>query len=201
VGNIAATIQAPNLSITSGGQIQNVGNVLGTSVSLTGQELINGITTANTYTPRVNAPSQVISLSPVSLPGLNLSTPRAVGGTIPTPVAGKASYVDNSLGSSTIGNLGPQDLLTALPASLQPSSTLFCYNPQEEDLMLQQAALQQTGKASFIDGLMYDSKTNTSVTEQEKQYLYQNALDYATAKGAAAERGGGHGSGAHDHAG
>ncbi|CAE6812241.1 MULTISPECIES: filamentous hemagglutinin N-terminal domain-containing protein [Paraburkholderia] len=180
VGNIAATIQAPNLSITSGGQIQNVGNVIGTSVTLTGQKLINGITTANTYTPRVNAPSQVISLSPVDLPGLNLSTPRAVGGTISTPVAGKASYVDNSLGGSAIGNLGPQDLLTALPSSLQPSSTLFYYNPQEEDLMLQQAALQQTGKASFIDGLTYDSKTGTSVTEQEKGYLYQNALDYAT---------------------
>lgn len=181
VGNIAATIQAPNLTITSGGQIQNVGNVLGTSVSLTGQKLINGITTANTYTPRVNAPSQVISLSPVDLPGLNLSTPRAIGGTIPTPVAGKASYVDNSLGSSAIGNLGPQNLLNALPPSLQPSSTLFYYNPQEEDLMLQQAALQQTGKASFIDGLTYDSTTGRSVTEQEKGYLYQNALDYATA--------------------
>jgi filamentous hemagglutinin len=180
VGNIAATIQAPNLTITSGGQIENVGNVIGTSVALTGQKLINGITTANTYTPRVNAPSQVISLSPVSLPGLNLSVPRAVGGALPTPVAGKASFVDNSLGSSALGNLGPQDLLTALPANLQPNSTLFYYNPQEEDLMLQQAALQQTGKASFIDGLSYDSKRNTSVTEQEKAYLYQNALDYAT---------------------
>lgn len=107
VGNIAATIQAPNLTITSGGQIENVGNVIGTSVSLTGQKRINGITTANTYTPRVNAPSQVISLSPVDLPGLNLSTPRTVGGSIPTPVAGKASYVDNSLGASAIGDLGP----------------------------------------------------------------------------------------------
>lgn len=82
VGNIAATIQAPNLSITSGGQIENVGNVIGTSVTLTGQKLINGITTANTYTPRVNAPSQVISLSPVNLPGLNLSVPRSVGGAL-----------------------------------------------------------------------------------------------------------------------
>ncbi|WCM18265.1 filamentous hemagglutinin N-terminal domain-containing protein [Paraburkholderia bryophila] len=181
VGNIAATIQAPNLSITSGGQIQNVGNVIGTSVTLTGQKLINGITTPNTYTPRVNAPSQVISLSPLNLPGLNLSMPRVVGATLPTPVAGKASYVDNSLGASAVGNLSPQDLLTALPSNLQPSSTLFYYNPQEEDLMLQQAALQQTGKASFIDGLTYDNKTNTSVTEQEKAYLYQNSLDYAKA--------------------
>ncbi|TCK95588.1 filamentous hemagglutinin N-terminal domain-containing protein [Paraburkholderia sp. BL9I2N2] len=181
VGNIAATIQAPNLSITSNGQIQNVGNVIGTSVTLTGQKLINGITTANTYTPRVNGPSQVISLSAVSLPGLNLSVPRAVGAKLPAPVAGKASFVDNSLGGSALGSLGPQDLLNALPASLQPDSTLFYYNPQEEDVMLQQAALQQTGKASFVDGLTYDSKTGKSVTEQEKQYLYQNTLDYATA--------------------
>ncbi|MBN3817369.1 adhesin, partial [Paraburkholderia sp. Se-20369] len=180
VGNIAATIQAPNLSISSNGQIQNVGNVLGTSVSLSGQKLINGITTANTYTPRVNAPSQVISLSPVDFPGLNLSIPRAVGmGTVPTPVAGKASYVEASLGGSVLGSLGPQDLLNNLPSSLQPSSTLFYYNPQEENLLLQQAALKQTGKASFVDGLTYDSKNNVSVTEQEKGYLYQNAIDYS----------------------
>ncbi|KWK96079.1 adhesin [Burkholderia ubonensis] len=184
VGNIAATIQAPNLSISSNGQIQNVGNVLGTSVSLSGQKLINGITTANTYTPRVNAPSQVISLSPVDLPGLNLSIPRAVGtGSLPTPVAGKASYVDASLGGSALGSLGPQELLNNLPSSLQPSSTLFYYNPQEEDLLLQQAALKQTGKSSFVDGLTYDSKHNLSVTEQEKAYLYQNAVDYSKTHG------------------
>ncbi|WP_232437379.1 filamentous hemagglutinin N-terminal domain-containing protein [Burkholderia ubonensis] len=184
VGNIAATIQAPNLSISSNGQIQNIGNVLGTSVSLSGQKLINGITTANTYTPRVNAPSQVISLSPVDLPGLNLSIPRAVGtGSLPTPVAGKASYVDASLGGSALGSLGPQELLNNLPSSLQPSSTLFYYNPQEEDLLLQQAALKQTGKSSFVDGLTYDSKNNVSVTTQEKEYLYQNALDYSKTHG------------------
>ncbi|MDN8079731.1 filamentous hemagglutinin N-terminal domain-containing protein [Burkholderia multivorans] len=182
VGNIAATIQAPNLSISSNGQIQNVGNVLGTYVSLTGQKLINGITTANTYTPRVNAPSQVISLSPVDLPGLNLSVPRAIGtGALPTPVAGKASYVDASLGGSTLGSRGPQDLLNNLPPSLQPSSTLFYYNPQEEDLLLQQAALKQTGKSSFVDGLTYDSTRNVSVTTQEKEYLYLNAIDYSKA--------------------
>lgn len=182
VGNIAATIQAPNLSISSGGQIQNVGNVIGTYVSLTGQKLINGITTANTYTPRVNAPSQVISLSPVDLPGLNLSVPRAVGtGKLPTPVAGAASYVDASLGGSVLGSLGPQDLLNNLPSALQPSSTLFYYNPQEEDLLLQQAALKQTGKSSFVDGLTYDNEKNLSVTAQEKMYLYQNSIDYSKA--------------------
>ncbi|MEM5344266.1 filamentous hemagglutinin N-terminal domain-containing protein [Paraburkholderia azotifigens] len=179
VGNIAATIQAPNLSVSSGGEIQNVGNVIGTSVTLTGQRLINGITAANTYTPHVNSPSQIISLSGVNLPGLNLTTPRSVGAPLPIPVAGQASYVTGSLGGSALDPLGPQALLDNLPANLQPGSTLFYYNPQAEDLMLQQAALQQTGKASFIDGLTYDSEHNLSVTAQEKEILYQNAVDYA----------------------
>src|SRR5476651_536358 len=156
-----------------------VGNVIGTYVALTGQKLINGITTAHTYTPRVNAPSQVISLSQVNLPGLNLSTPHTVGAALPTAAAGKASYIDGTLSGSSLGALGPQALLDNLPSNLQPSSTLFYYNPQAEDLMLQQAALQQTGKASFIDGLTYDSTNNESVTEQEKGILYQNAIDYA----------------------
>ncbi|MFP3558076.1 hypothetical protein SB861_46550 [Paraburkholderia sp. SIMBA_049] len=155
--------------------------MIGTSVTLTGQKLINGITTANTYTPRVNGPSQVISLSGVNLPGLNLTTPRTVGAPLPTPVAGQASYVSGSLGGSALDPLGPQALLDNLPANLQPGSTLFYYNPQAEDLMLQQAALQQTGKASFIDGLTYDSEHNLSVTAQEKEILYQNAVDYAKA--------------------
>lgn len=184
VGNIAATIQAPNLTITSGGQIQNVGNVIGTEVSLTGTRLINGITTANTYTPRVNAPSQVISITPQTMPGLNLGVPRSVGtGQLPTPVAGKASYVDGQLSPALSAGIGPQTLLDNLPPSLQPGSTLFYYNPEEENLMLQQAALAQTGKASFVDGLSYDSKQNLSTTQQEKGVLYQNALDYAQANG------------------
>ncbi|WP_296651289.1 filamentous hemagglutinin N-terminal domain-containing protein [Paraburkholderia sp.] len=179
VGNIAATIQAPNLTISSGGQIQNVGNVVGTTVSLTGQSLINGITTANTYTPLVNAPSQVISLSPVNQPGLNLSTPRSVGTPLPTAVAGTASYVDGVLGSTHTARLGPQQLIDNLPASLQPGSTLFYYNPQEENLLLQQAALAQTGKASFVSGLSPDSTTGLSVADQEKAVLYGNAVNYA----------------------
>ena len=177
VGNIAATIQAPNLSISSNGVIQNVGNVIGTNVRLTGQSLINGITTANTYTPRVDGPSQVISLSPVNLPGLKLGTTGS-GGTGASAVPGQASYMAGVLGGSAT-TLGPQQLLSELPASLQPSSTLFYYNPEAEDLMLQQAALKQTGQASFIGGLSYDRTNGLSVTDQEKGILYQNALDYA----------------------
>jgi filamentous hemagglutinin len=179
VGNIAATIQAPNLNISSGGQIQNVGNVIGTQVTLTGQKLINGITTANTYTPNVNAPSQVISLSPLTMPGLNISVPRSTSSLVPTSVNGQAVYVEGQLGSPT--DIGPQDLLNNLPANLQPSSAVFYYNPEEEDALLQQAALQQTGQASFVSGLTYDAQQNLSVTEQEKAVLYQNAVNYADA--------------------
>jgi len=115
----------------------------------------------------------------VNLPGLNLSTPRSVGGALPTPVTGKASYLSGSLAGSMLGALGPQTLLDNLLASLQPSSTLFYYSPQAEDLTLQQAALQQTGQASFVNGLSYDSKTGMSVTGQEKAILHQNAINYA----------------------
>ncbi|WP_232467541.1 filamentous hemagglutinin N-terminal domain-containing protein [Burkholderia ubonensis] len=178
VDNIAATIEAPNLSISSSGQIVNVGSVLGSYVSLSGQKLINGITAANTYTPLVGSPSHVISLSPVKMPGLNLSVPHSVGtGDLPKPVAGAASYVDASLG--TIVQLGPQQLLDALPPNLQPSSTLFYYNPQEEGVLLQQAAIRQTGQASFVNGLSDDSKAGASISDQEKRVLYGNAIAYA----------------------
>ena len=178
VGNIAATIQAPNLSISANGVIQNVGNVVGTSVQLSGQKLINGITSANTYTPRVNGPSQIISLSGFNLPGLRLSALDSGSGSSTSSTPGQASYVQGLTGGTGVV-VGPQQLLSELPANLQPSSTLFYYNPEAEDLMLQQAALQQTGEASFIGGLSYDRTTGLSVTDQEKAILYQNALDYA----------------------
>ena len=182
VGNIAATIQAPNLSISANGVIQNVGNVVGTSVQLSGQKLINGITTANTYTPRVNGPSQIISLSGFNLPGLRLSALESGSGGSSSSTPGQASYVQGLTGGTGVV-VGPQQLLSELPANLQPSSTLFYYNPEAEDLMLQQAALQQTGEASFIGGLSYDRTSGLSVTDQEKAILYQNALDYAKKNG------------------
>jgi len=84
---------------------------------------------------------------------LNLTTPHSVGAPLPTPVAGQASYVSGSLGGSALDPLGPQALLDNLPANLQPGSTLFDFNPQAEDLMLQQAALQQTGNPTTIGSI------------------------------------------------
>ncbi|MFX7507331.1 hypothetical protein ABTJ37_23730, partial [Acinetobacter baumannii] len=77
----------------------------------------------------------------------------------------KATYIDGQLSPALSAGFGPQILLDNLPATLQPGSTLFYYNPEEENLLLQQAALKQTGKASFIDGLAPDNKQNLSAAQ------------------------------------
>ncbi len=195
VGNIAATIQAPTLSITSGGQIVNVGNVIGQSVSLTGTNLANGITSSNTYTPLVGNPPQVISLAPAA-GGLNLSIPSMLGGYSLTQTAttlgpqlhsgeqGTASsgsmYVLGNTGAN-VDAVTPQLLLSNLPLNLQPSTTLFYYNPQAEDAALQTQALKETGQATFVSGLSSDSQQQLSVTDQEKLVLYANAVTFAKA--------------------
>ncbi len=166
VGNIASTIQAPNLSITSGGQIVNVGNVVGQSVSLTGTNLVNGITKSNTYTPVVGKPPQVISLAPAT-GGLNLSIPATLGGysltqmkattglqatpgsgITPSSSGSGSSGINYVLGGTgtTLDPVSPQLLLSNLPSNLQPSMSLFYYNPQAEDAALQTAALKQTDR-------------------------------------------------------
>ncbi|SNU89485.1 two-partner secretion domain-containing protein [Pandoraea sputorum] len=183
VGNIAATIQAPNLTVTSGGQIVNVGNVVGQSVSLTGTSLVNGITTANTYTPQVGNAPQVISLAPAN-GGLNLTIPASLGGagsSILTGATGQQNgpnYIVGGLGA-TLDPVSPQVLISNLPASLQPSTTTFYFSPQQEAIQLQQAALMQTGKASFINGLSTDSTSQLTVNDQQKLVLYGNAVEYA----------------------
>ena len=187
IGNIAATIEAPNLTLTSGGQIVNVGNVIGQTVSLTGTNLANGITKSNTYTPVVGNPPQVISLAPAS-GGLNLSIPATLGGASLTHVqtsggASSSSGVDYVLSGTgtTLDAVTPELLLSNLPSNLQPSTALFYYNPQAEDAVLQTAALKQTGQASFVSGLSTDSQLQLSVTDQEKLVLYANATEYAKA--------------------
>ena len=124
-GNIAATIQAPNLSISADGVIQNVGNVIGTSVQLTGQKLINGITTANTYTPRVNGPSQIISLSGFNLPGLRLSSLAGGSGSSASSTPGQASYVQGVTGGTGPLSTGLKRRTTIRSATRSEGSTSF----------------------------------------------------------------------------
>ncbi|HZZ05726.1 filamentous hemagglutinin N-terminal domain-containing protein, partial [Paraburkholderia sp.] len=248
--SLSGTIQAPSLSVTAGGQLQNSGNVLGQQVALTGATLVNGLTSPAVYTPQPTGSNQVISLGPVGTPvvasnaaiqvgaivtigsGLagasgvaggiaagssgslgtagstsaGVTAPGNAAGTISAPAlsssspstpvspgvtvatgasattgAPNVSYLVNSPASLVIGNIGPSQLLANLPASLQPNTTQFYYDPFTENQLLQQAALTQTGQASFVSGLSYDNTKQSSVTDQEKKALYGNAIQYAEA--------------------
>ncbi|WP_230950139.1 filamentous hemagglutinin N-terminal domain-containing protein [Burkholderia cepacia] len=226
--SLPGTIQAPSLTVTAGGAVQNSGNVMGQQVSVTGATLVNGLTSPNVYTPQPTASQQVIPLGPVGVPasastaqnGANavansliqssvvagavsggqstaitsqtVGTPRnpAVpsantpqGSTVQTIATANSNptYLINNPASQVIGGVGPSDLIANLPANLRPGSTLFYYDPFSENQLLQQAALTQTGTASFIDGLKYDNQNQKSVTDQEKSVLYGNAIAYAKA--------------------
>lgn len=101
--------------------------------------------------------------------------------TAPTPTGQTAQYLTNSPATAVLGGIGPQTLINALPADLRPGSTPFYYDPQAENARLDQQALAQTGRTSFINGLTYDSVHQWTVDDQEKLALYGNAVDYAKA--------------------
>ncbi|MGN6317219.1 DUF637 domain-containing protein [Trinickia sp.] len=134
----------------------------------------------------------MISLAPAA-GGLNLSIPATLGGASLTHLqtSGGASSSSGSSSSginyvlsgtgTTLDAVTPELLLSNLPSNLQPSTSLFYYNPQAEDAVLQTAALKQTGQASFVSGLSTDSQLQLSVTDQEKLVLYANATEYAKA--------------------
>ncbi|WP_407973064.1 filamentous hemagglutinin N-terminal domain-containing protein (plasmid) [Burkholderia pyrrocinia] len=94
--------------------------------------------------------------------------------------AKNATYLINNPASQVIGALGPQALLNALPANLQPGSTPFYYDPYTENQQIEQAALQATGKSSFYSTTSAtDSTSQASIENQDKAALYGAALEYA----------------------
>ncbi|MCL9848077.1 filamentous hemagglutinin N-terminal domain-containing protein, partial [Ralstonia solanacearum] len=107
--------------------------------------------------------------------------PDGAAVTTPTASGSMAQYLSNSPATAVLGGIGPQALINALPADLRPGGTPFYYDPQAENQRLDQAALAQTGRTSFINGLTYDSQNHLTVDDQQKLILYQNAADYAKA--------------------
>ncbi len=107
--------------------------------------------------------------------------PDGAAVTTPTASGSTAQYLSNSPATAVLGGIGPQALINALPATLRPGGTPFYYDPQAENQRLDQAALAQTGRTSFINGLTYDSQNHLTVDDQQKLILYQNAADYAKA--------------------
>ncbi|OLL30936.1 filamentous hemagglutinin [Burkholderia sp. SRS-W-2-2016] len=129
------------------------------------------------------------SNSPIGVTTVGKPVAPAVGstsaptGTTVTTVGGQTlnvTYLLNSPASAVTGDLSPAALLAALPASLQPDTTQFYYDPYTQAQQVEQAALQATGKSSFYAlPSQTDSQTQHTVNNLDTAALYGAALQYA----------------------
>ncbi|KVL25429.1 filamentous hemagglutinin [Burkholderia territorii] len=110
---VPGTIQAGNTLAVTSPTLTNTGNVIGTTVALTGSTLVNGITNPNVYTPPPAVSGQVISLGPVSVSSYVGTTVDAAGFVTNangqrTSVTGAAGLPSNSpVGVQTVGKPTP----------------------------------------------------------------------------------------------
>lgn len=123
-------------------------------------------------TPGTGAPAIVDWHFNAGLGGSPIAAPGGTDG---------AHFLNLSPAMAVLAGITPNSLLAQLPPELRPSKVSFYYDPYTEGQRLQQAALPQTGQATFINGLAWDSQTGLSVTDQQKLILYGNAADYAKA--------------------
>jgi filamentous hemagglutinin len=128
-----------------------------------------------------NSPIGVTTVGKPVAPSVD-STSAPVGTTI-TTVGGQTlnvTYLLNSPASAVTGDLSPAALLAALPASLQPDTTQFYYDPYTQAQQVEQAALQATGQSSFYAlPSQTDSQTQQTVNNLDTAALYGAALQYA----------------------
>lgn len=106
---VPATIQAGNSLAVNSPTLNNTGNVIGQSITLTGSQLVNGITNPNVFTPPPVVSGQVISLGPVSAPAGVSTAINAFGRVVDangqlTSVTGSAGLPPNTpIGTQTVG--------------------------------------------------------------------------------------------------
>ncbi|WP_261318201.1 two-partner secretion domain-containing protein [Burkholderia cepacia] len=125
---VPGTIQAGNLSVHSP-TLNNTGNVIGQTVTLTGSTLVNGITNPNVFTPPPVVSGQVISLAPPTLPGSIADSVNKAGLVTdqngrPTSVTGMTGLPANTpIGSQTVGQpVAPVVTVTTRPVGASPGS-------------------------------------------------------------------------------
>nr|WP_244135701.1 filamentous hemagglutinin N-terminal domain-containing protein [Burkholderia seminalis] len=118
---VPATIQAGNLSVHSP-TLNNTGNVIGQTITLTGSQLVNGITNPNVFTPPPVVSGQVISLAPPTLPSSVASAVNNAGLVTdqngrPTSVTGMTGLPANTpIGAQTVGQpVAPVVTVTTRP--------------------------------------------------------------------------------------
>lgn len=100
---------------------------------------------------------------------------HAAPSSIDLMLAGQGAPAAGSAG--LMATLGPDDLVSLLPASLRPVSP-FALTGAEEEAALREAALRYTGQAWFIPGLAWSD--GVSVDAQQHALLLANAVTWAT---------------------
>ncbi|AKZ65475.1 hypothetical protein F506_17865 [Herbaspirillum hiltneri N3] len=170
-GTQIAGIQAGNaLTVISGGNVLNTGNLFGSDVALSGLSLTNGITDTRQPTAASTVAPQWIPIGPsgdaVSADG----TPSTLA-----PV-----YAVNVSGGDLLSSFGPSLLVANLPPALRPETNQFYYDASTESNLIRQEAIKQTGSGTFVNGVAWSSTNNLSIDDQQKAVLYNNAITYAT---------------------
>jgi filamentous hemagglutinin len=118
-------------------------------------------------------------------PGIDLSQTvnQRVEAMAPSAAA-HVQYLNASPVSEVLAPLTPAYLLQQLPADLVNGSNLFFYaDPYVEQQLLRKAALQQTGRNYFINGLAYDDQYQVSADTQQQAILYDQAAQFAKDNG------------------
>ncbi|MEQ0777667.1 DUF637 domain-containing protein [Paraburkholderia tropica] len=154
-------------TINAAGQVTNLS---GARVSVTGtadvpqQSLIGATTVGSPTAPAVSSTTAPAATSVTTVSGQTLSV----------------SYLVNSPAAAVTSDLSPAALLSQLPASLQPDTTQFYYDPYTQAQQVEQAALQATGNASFYAlPSTTDATSQTGVSNLDTAALYGAALQYA----------------------
>jgi filamentous hemagglutinin len=111
-------------------------------------------------------------------------TAAGVGNGNPVQTVGgqteNVTYLVNSPASAVTDDVSPAALLAKLPASLQPDTTQFYYDPYTQVQQVEQAALEETGQSSFYSTTSAaDSTSQASINNQDTAALYGAALQYA----------------------
>lgn len=166
----AAGIQAGNaLTVIAGGNVLNTGNLFGSDVSLTGSTLTNGITDSNQPTAASTLAPQLVAIGPSGTPVDGSGVPSTK-----SPI-----YAVNMASGGLLGSLGPDLLVSNLPASLRPDTNLFYYDASTESNLIRQEALKDTGSGTFVKGVSWSTTNSLSIDDQQKAVLYNNAIQYA----------------------
>jgi filamentous hemagglutinin len=185
-GQTPAVIQAGGQVTLHAPTLTNSGNVQGNSVYLGGGAITNGITDFSHQTPGSTLPDSGISLANSALFGSSGFSGKLGDSLLFAPQAnGNSSQFVYSRPPAppNLISLTQEDLLNALPEHLRPGGSnppKFLLDPQGEAQALRQAALEQTGRAYFVNGLAYDDQLGYSLDTQQRQVLYANAAQFAS---------------------